>query len=453
MLQKDDSVLQHLKILQKDLKKDLIGAQQKQESSQEQIENLFNRVFQSGVLYDKRMTQLKEEQKALNHTMDCIWHNLEVLITPLWKVEEGMFGIYDKVAQVYKELLVLKTSPKLNTNQVAEIQDKLNDIENRFKVDGKFFREGDKQVQSGQAVIISLIEKCYRLAHYLILQAPEVDPELADYKYRVEKLISDLNLMNRAPSAELKINKEELMQIQQELDEIDSQQCDSKFLDSSGNIPAGKAHLRYLIERAYDLVNDSQLKIESQEDQDHSFLDSIRQMEDMLQESTISIFALSKAKISELNDKFTNIVGILKEWLKSPKERLNQISSKVASAHRSGMSVLSKIYAELEPVADELMPVQNQLNSIRFTLLDLRNQFNRNDMTKMSKKTELKELRDRVESVYSELEALDKTRVDAKFICGSSTELKAGQDHLRSLMNECYCLVFELIDRCSVLDF
>ena len=55
-----------------------------------------------------------------------------------------------------------------------------------------------------------------------------------------------------------------------------------------------------------------------------------------------------------------------------------------------------------------------------------------------------------MESIYSELDALEKTRVSGNFV---STDIKNGQDHLRSLMNECYCLVFELIDRCSVVDF
>jgi len=455
----DVPVMQHLKSLLKDLKsqkKDVFGSQETNASSQEHVENYFKKVYQSSLLYEKRLQQLKEEKEALDHTMDCIWNNLENLIGPLWKLEEGMFGIYEKVASVYKDLLRLKKNPKLNTRQVAEIQDKLNDIENQFKIDGKFLREGDKEVQGGQAVIIALIERCYRLAHHLILEAPEVDPALLDYKLRVEKIISDLNLINTAPSAGLKIYKDELVQIQKELDEIDSNQHDSKFLDSSGNIPAGQAHLRDLIERAYDLVNDCMLKIESLEE-DHSFLkgmkDSIRQMEDRLLESTTSIFALSKAKVSGLNDQLSNTVGYVKEWLNSPNKGLNKISSKVASVHRSGMSVLSKIYAELEPVADELLPVKNQLNTIRSSLLDLRNQFNRNDMAKTSDKAELKDLKEKVESVHSELEALDRNRVDGNFISESSAQVKTGQDHLRALMNECYCLVFELIDRCSVVDF
>jgi DNA repair exonuclease SbcCD ATPase subunit len=456
----DVAVLPHLKSLLKDLKsqkKDVFGSQEFNESSQKHVENCFKKVYQSSLLYEKRIQQLKEEKEALDHTMDCIWNNLENLIGPLWKLEEGMFGIYEQVARVYKDLLLLKNSPKLNTRQVAEIQDKLNDIENQFKIDGKFLKEGDKEVQGGQAVIIALIERCYRLAHHLILEAPEVDPALVDYKLRVEKIISDLNLINTAPSAGLKIYKDELMQIQKELDEIDSNQHESKFLDSYGNIPAGQAHLRDLIERAYDLVNDCMLKIENQEEEDHSFLkvmkDSIRQMEDRLLESTTSVFALSRAKVSELNDQLSNTVGYVKEWLNSPKQGLNKISSKVASVHRSGMSVLSKIYAELEPVDDELLPVKTQLNTIRSSLLDLRNQFNRNDMAKTSEKAELKDLKDKVESVHSELEALDRNRVDGNFVTGSTAQFKTGQDHLRSLMNECYCLVFELIDRCSVVDF
>lgn len=450
-LSNDAKALQHLKGLLKDLKKPLISSQGIQ--SQVEIEDFFKRIYQASILYEKRIQQLKVEKEALDHTMDSIWNGLETFIGPLWKIEDGMFGIYEKVAAVYKELLLQSKSSSLNTVNISKIQEKLNEIENTFKVDGKLTLEGDLEVRGGQAVIIALIERCYRLAHHLVLKAPEIDPELVSYKTRLEKIISDLNLINTAPSGGLKIYKEDLIKIQRELDDIDSSQRDSNFLDSFGNAPVGKTHLRDLIERAYDLVNDFQLKLENEEE-DHSFLkamkESIQQMEERLQESSSSVFSLSKAKIIELNQQLSGAVEYAKEWLNNPNQGLNKISSKIASVHRSGISVLSKIYAQLEPVPEELFAVKTQLNIIRSSLLEIRNQFNRNAMANSTDKAEKKELQERVESVYSELESLDKNRIDGYFLPGSVRD-KNGQNHLLSLMNECYCLVFELIDRCSVV--
>lgn len=354
---------------------------------------------------------------------------------------------------VYKDLC--KLSKCLDASNISEIQERLNEIENKFKVDGKFTVHG-AEVKGGQAIITALIERCYRLAHHLIVQAPEVDPVLVNLKTRVERLISDLRFMSTSTSAWLKIYSQDLIRIQEELDEIDSHEKDSKFLDSFGNIPSGQAHLRDLIERAYDLINDCQLVLEN-EDDDQSFIsllkDSIQQIEDRLFESSNSVFTLSKGKLRELNNQFSSTVGYVKEWLKDPKKGLNEISSKVASVHRSGMSVLSKIYAELEPVSEELLPLQSQLNVIRSSLLEIRNHLNKAAFkSREQKMADIKELKERVDSLYSELEAIDKNRVDGNFLA-NSTIVKDGQDHLRSLFGECMCLVFELIDRFSVVDF
>ena len=456
---KNVDALDHLKSLLKDLKhqkKNMISSQEIHESSQEQIDGFFKRIYQASLMSEKRLQQIQVEKDALNHTMDSIWKNLESLIGPLWKIEEPMFQIYEKLAAVYKEILILSKQPFLESekrlDEIRKIQEELDEIENKFRVDGKFGLGGEKDVRGGQAVITALIERCFRLIHHLILQVPEVDPALMEYKEKVERIISDLNLM----ASQAQVDRNELIQLQVELDEVDSQQKDSKFLDSFGNIPVGQAHLRALIERAYDLVNDIQLKIEAREVDGEYFVkvikESIQEIEDRLQESTTSILSLSKSKIRDINEQLSRTIGHLKEWLLNPKEGLAKISSTAASVHRSGMSVLSRVYAELEPVSEELMPIQNQLNTIRSSLLDIRNQFNRIDLNTTVQKAAIKDLKENVESIHSELESLDKQRVEGNFL-SSSGKIKSGQDHLRSVMNECYCLIFELIDRLSVVDF
>jgi hypothetical protein len=290
-----------------------------------------------------------------------------------------------------------------------------------------------------------------------------VDPCLQKYKSQLENLIDELMMLRHAPELGLRLNPYELQQFQEQLNLIESFEQDGKFLDSTGNIPKGQAELRFLIERAHDLVNECLLMIEGQE-RDHKdpiglmqsmgtrLLDAQDALWTMTRNTTANALTTSRNKLDSINHTLTEGAEKVKDYLTHPGRSLDMAASKVAALTRSGLSVLTRYYAEMEPVDPALKETLNDLESILSHLLEARNEINKLSISKRTNSSisEIppRVLLERVETLHSELDSMDRGRVNGNFLVGPlQPEVLPGQNHLKSLLNENYCLVFELKDR------
>jgi hypothetical protein len=274
-------------------------------------------------------------------------------------------------------------------------------------------------------------------------------------------------MLRHAPELDLDINPYELLQYQEELDHIDSLAKNGKFYDERGGIPRGQAQIRLLIEQAYDMVNECLSYMEAKEEKHADPLELIQKMGERLLDAQDSLwtftkasgdqlYSLSRSKLGIINRTLTDGADMIKRLLEEPKRGMNQAASKVAALSRSGLSVLTRLYAEFEPVDESLKPTKSRLDEIRSQLLDMRNSFNKTrsqgllaSQSRIS--TELQSRYGReLESMRSALDEIDRGRVDGQFIKSPGQPAKSGQDHLKSLLNECYCLVFEMQDRLSI---
>lgn len=150
--------------------------------------------------------------------------------------------------------------------------------------------------------------------------------------------------------------------------------------------------------------------------------------------SYLSRETLSKAKIEE-------IVSTLSGSLLHPKETLQYISSRFLSLIRAGVSMLSKEYLQVEPISDELMSMYEELNCIKSLLLEKRNEFNKG-ITHGTKAF----VQNDIVKLQSRLYEIDRSRINGKFV---NEAIQNGQIHLSSLLNECYCITYELLNRMS----
>jgi hypothetical protein len=103
----------------------------------------------------------------------------------------------------------------------------------------------------------------------------------------------------------------------------------------------------------------------------------------------------------------------------------------------------------VDPALNETL---TDLESIRSQLLEARNEINKLSISKRtntsSSEIPPKVLSEKVETLHSELDSLDRGRVNGNFLVGpQKPDVLPGQNHLKSLLNENYCLVFELKDR------
>ena len=285
----------------------------------------------------------------------------------------------------------------------------------------------------GQAVINGILEECYKISRSMILQEPEVDQSLMELKEKLIHAFTELDMILCLSESDKYIDLVRIEALQNTLDWIDSQQKDGKFLDENGNPPKGQAYLRSLLEASYDRVNDILLNLESNQ-KDVETLDSIKDLISHVQEFSKDTVLMSKSKIEEM-------ANLISDSLFHPTEIMESVSSKFLSLTRSGVSMLSRAYLQLEPISDELKPISEKLNSIKTTLLEKRNQFNKSVTSGI--RASMKEL----VVLHSELDQIDRSRINGKFV---NDKIKNGQYHLSSLLNECYCLLYELTNRVQI---
>lgn len=309
----------------------------------------------------------------------------------------------------------------------------MNEFENKFREDGRYIINPD---QTGHAVINGMLEECYKMTRNLNLREPEIDESLIPIKEKLEYALAELEMIHSVSETDKSIDFDHLKSLQENLDLIDSQQMDGKFLDKNGNPPKGQEYIKYLLEASYDKVNDILLNLESdQKEGEHyeSLKDLISNAQGLISNFSKETLQISKSKVEEL-------AKMVSDTLLHPKESMEGVSSKVLSLIRSGESLLSKVYLQIEPISNELMPISEKLNEIKSFLLKTRNEFNK-DITYGTKKSSIK---NEMIKVQSELDEIDRSRINGKFV---DEKIQYGQYHLSSLLNECYCLMYDLANR------
>ena len=120
---------------------------------------------------------------------------------------------------------------------------------------------------------------------------------------------------------------------------------------------------------------------------------------------------------------------------------MSSLSTKFLSLTRSGVALLSKAYLRLESIPNELLPLSEKLDSIKSSLLDLRNEFNKGISRGIRPS-----IKSQLMQIQLQLDDIDRARINGKFI---SEKIQDGQYHLASILNECYCLMYELSHRIS----
>lgn len=180
------------------------------------------------------------------------------------KVDPDLQDLYARVVQVHNGLNQLWTEKRSTfvLDDVRKLQEELATIE-EAKNRGAF-RDTSGNVPRGQAMLNSMMEKSYRLARLLNVEAEEmhgVDSKLRDLHVRllgVHKALTDMiNGTNKH------VTLEAIQMQQRELAEISSLEKDGKFFDESGQIPRGQATITKLLATCYRLAHHLLVKLDS----------------------------------------------------------------------------------------------------------------------------------------------------------------------------------------------
>ncbi|KAJ5130732.1 uncharacterized protein N7515_006771 [Penicillium bovifimosum] len=281
----------------------------------------------------------------------------------------------------------------------------------------------------------SRLEQCEQLLVKLQKGLAGLAPPLAQTH---ETLVSILRSTS-AVNTRSKFSASEVNGLREQLKKIEKTQKDGNFVDAEGNILAGQEDVKSLIHRCWrwtDLVLEREGKIDERFREQYERLLEIRNQLDRL--SVTQAWSLRE----------TDLFGYQRKLDRLDEARINgnfvDAGGQPADLHaqRTLLYLIRRSYAYIyallissEPVSEALLPVYNQLQTLRRCLIEVK------ESGGVANSREL--------YPYSmKLNSIDNMRVDGKFYVGP--DIPEGQGSVNNLLAECYDLVWEL--RAAVVD-
>ncbi|KGO76817.1 Uncharacterized protein family UPF0662 [Penicillium italicum] len=253
-----------------------------------------------------------------------------------------------------------------------------------------------------------------------------------------ETLVSILRSTS-AVNTRTKFSASEVNALREQLKKIEKTAKEGNFVDDKGNVLAGQDGLKALIHRCWrwtEIVLEREGKIDERfQDQYERLLEIRNQLDRLsvtqawsLRETDLFVYQRKLDRIDEarVNGNFVDAEG-------QPAD---------LHAQRTLLYLIRRSYAYVyallissEPVSEALLPVYNQLQTLRRCLIEVK------ESGGVANSREL--------YPYSmKLNSIDNMRVDGKFYVGP--DIPEGQGCVNNLLAECYDLVWEL--RAAVVD-
>ncbi|KAL4990502.1 hypothetical protein BDW68DRAFT_194466 [Aspergillus falconensis] len=281
----------------------------------------------------------------------------------------------------------------------------------------------------------SRLDKCQIKLEKLQSELIKLSPELASTH---ETLVSVLR-STAAVNTRSKFSAAEVNALRDQLKKIEDSMKDGKFVDANGNVLDNQEEVKLLLQRCWrwtEIVLEREGKIDERFREQYERLLDIRNQLDRLsvtqawslRETDLFVYQRKLDRIDEarINGNFVDAEG------------------KPADLHaqRTLLYLIRRSYAYIyallissEPVSEALLPVYNQLQTLRRCLLEVK------ESGGVSNSREL--------YPYSmKLNSIDNMRIDGKFYIGN--DIPEGQGGVNALLAECYDLVWEL--RAAVVD-
>ncbi|KAH8697151.1 hypothetical protein BGW36DRAFT_449743 [Talaromyces proteolyticus] len=267
-------------------------------------------------------------------SLDNLHKSLELLAPDL-------VSLHETLVSILRSTSAANTRSKFSASEVLELQERLREIQIHTE-DGKIVGS-DGQVLSGQEVVKTLWDRCWRWTEIVLERKGQIDERFQEQYSRLLEIKNQLERLSMTQAWSLR--ETDLFQFQRKLDRIDEARVNGNFIDATGQAADLHAQrtLLYLIRRSYAYI-----------------------------------YALLIAS---------------------------------------------------EPVSEALLPIYNQLQTLRRCLLEVK------DSGGVSNAREL--------YPYSmKLNSIDNMRVDGKFYIGN--DIPEGQGSVNALLAECYEIAYEL---------
>ncbi|GAM38992.1 hypothetical protein TCE0_034f10172 [Talaromyces pinophilus] len=275
----------------------------------------------------------------------------------------------------------------------------------------------------------SRLEECQMVLDRLNKGLESFSPELAKLH---ETLVSILRSTS-AVNTRSKFSSTEVLDLQERLKEIQNNMKDGNFVGSDGQVLSGQEAVKSLFERCWrwtEIVLERKGRIDERFQEQYARLLEIRNQLERL--SMTQAWSLRETDLFQFQRKLDRIdeARVNGNFL----DATNQPAD--LHAQRTLLYLIRRSYAYIyalliasEPVSEALLPIYNQLQTLRRCLLEVK------DSGGVSNAREL--------YPYSmKLNSIDNMRIDGKFYIGN--DIPEGQGSVNSLLAECYELAYDL---------
>ncbi|KAI9204260.1 uncharacterized protein BJ171DRAFT_121883 [Polychytrium aggregatum] len=487
----ESPIVEHLRVLNQELQL----LRKHGSPSLNQVQDYAIRTWSSNSVYDAYLSHVKQEREKVDILVEKIWAVFDEVILPLWRIDDSLMPLYEELSSIRLQLEALghqsDLDPDVRSETLRHLQERLNQIENENKHDGRFnvpaqdnsiASVGARAIPSGQAIVASLIARCYRLSRILVLQDNSISPSLVPIQKRLEVSIASLNQILMDYQSGASVDPTDLSHFQEFVDSIDSVRQHGRFEELDGTVPEGQAALHELLDEAYELIHQC---LVAQEMAESSFTADVQRISQPVIERLVGIrnllvdHATTAASAGSVDSqgsardysRSVPSVKSLQESLTSLRHtylstdmasEIGAASQHIANLLRDALSQAGKLFGSLDPLDPALAPIHEDLVHIRTSLMALRNQRNSRWIKEGLRKADSaasdlsadpeafkswnESVARQAEVLESKLLEIDQSRVDGQFLSPEGVAGR-GQGILISLLDECYVLSFELSRR------
>ncbi|KAJ2359170.1 hypothetical protein GGF43_000336 [Coemansia sp. RSA 2618] len=227
----------------------------------------------------------------------------------------------------------------------------------------------------------------------------------------------------------------EAKELQRRLIAVDDVRVDDRFVDGSGAVAAGQTQVVGLLEECFDRLHDVMAEGSTVPKDMAPLYDRLMEIRVQLEKLVLtSRWTLRETDLWSYQVQLQDIDGMRRNG------QFKDVSGEPAPAQAQAAlnfllhkcySLVYKLLSSSEPVAESLMPVHNQLRTLRRCLLEVK---------KYGGPLSARDLY----PYQMKLSSIDNLRTDGKFL-DHEGYIPEGQGVVMSLLNECYDLMYELM--------
>ncbi|KAG0652120.1 hypothetical protein D0Z07_0985 [Hyphodiscus hymeniophilus] len=386
------------------------------------------------VLYDKVVEQVRllneirvdkpKEDNRLDRVLEGCFQLLSLFFMTIGKNNEApaAYALTSTIKKLLEHLLEVDLYSSKDLEHITHTLERLRGIVKKSQTDSSY---SPKLV----TLLSSRLDVCQDLLDQLLGRLGRLTHELPGLH---EKLISILRSISLA-NTRTKFSSTEVEKLQGQLKEIDAQRVNGNFVSADGEIPAGNDEVKDLLNRC---LTWSEIVLARKGAMPEEFAGTYQTLVDI--RNTLDKLSLTQAwSLRE-----TDLYDYQRQLERIDESRVDgnfvDAEGKFAELYvqRTLLYLVRRSYANIyflmvssEPVSEALLPVYNQLQTLRRCLIEVKNSggvSSPRDLYPYSMK----------------LNSIDNMRVDGKFMIGD--DIPEGQGSVNELLAECFELNYEL---------